>query len=336
MRVRSMPQHSAHPHSPWRAFSEHHGHGRARIRSTRGRDTSENHGNICAVESSKIDVWDNNKRSDLNIRSSPVIPSVVAARTILCVSSPAGRLLSRGLGVGIQKFVYQKWPDQIFPVANFVFSRDGPFGLGGRGSPRWFLIILKTPCPRVSVPLPEPQFRGVGVGSSSLCRSIVILANRPGNFMASRSNSFNEMCPDSSVSASLKVLETSFWHCSELRLREQLETTCNRMRGGGGWGIQIMWIEGHSTNQHRMLVPPPTLVLTRAARFWFRGQKCGNRESPCLDKPGLPRGMYHGTHVADISQPSPSKPDNTKPAHTPAHNSTWNCITATPTLCQPY
>ena len=31
--------------------------------------------------------------------------------------------------------MYQKWPDQIFPVVNFVFSRDGHFGLGrgGRG-----------------------------------------------------------------------------------------------------------------------------------------------------------------------------------------------------------
>ena len=34
---------------------------------------------------------------------------------------------------GSQKFVYQKWPDQIFPIVNFVFSRDGHFGLGGGG-----------------------------------------------------------------------------------------------------------------------------------------------------------------------------------------------------------
>ena len=34
---------------------------------------------------------------------------------------------------------------------------------------------------------------------------------------------------------------------------------------------------------------PIPLVLTRA-RFWFRGQKCGNTGSPCLDKPVLGRG----------------------------------------------
>ena len=28
------------------------------------------------------------------------------------------------------KFVYQKWPDQVFPFVNFVFSNDGHFGLG--------------------------------------------------------------------------------------------------------------------------------------------------------------------------------------------------------------
>ena len=27
--------------------------------------------------------------------------------------------------------MYQKWADQSFPLLNFVFSRDGPFGLGG-------------------------------------------------------------------------------------------------------------------------------------------------------------------------------------------------------------
>ena len=36
-----------------------------------------------------------------------------------------------GGGPGIQQFVYQKWPDQILPMVNFVLSHDGHFGLGG-------------------------------------------------------------------------------------------------------------------------------------------------------------------------------------------------------------
>ena len=32
-----------------------------------------------------------------------------------------------------QKSGYQKWPNQIFPIENFVSSRDGHFGLGGSG-----------------------------------------------------------------------------------------------------------------------------------------------------------------------------------------------------------
>ena len=31
--------------------------------------------------------------------------------------------------------MHQKWPDQIFPTVNFVFSRDGHFGLGGANPP---------------------------------------------------------------------------------------------------------------------------------------------------------------------------------------------------------
>ena len=49
----------------------------------------------------------------------------------------AGLLLSRGgeggRGFWTQNLVYQKWPDQIFPVVSFVFSHDGHFGLGRGG-----------------------------------------------------------------------------------------------------------------------------------------------------------------------------------------------------------
>ena len=37
------------------------------------------------------------------------------------------------MGGGTQKFVYQKWPNKIFPIANYVFSHDGHFGLEGGG-----------------------------------------------------------------------------------------------------------------------------------------------------------------------------------------------------------
>ena len=38
-----------------------------------------------------------------------------------------------GRGFWTQNLVYQKWPDQIFPAVNFVFSHYGHFGLGRRG-----------------------------------------------------------------------------------------------------------------------------------------------------------------------------------------------------------
>ena len=57
-----------------------------------------------------------------------------------------------GRGFWTQNLVYQKRPDQIFPIVNFVFSHDGHFGLGrGEGGfgggvpPPWLLIILKKP-----------------------------------------------------------------------------------------------------------------------------------------------------------------------------------------------
>ena len=40
----------------------------------------------------------------------------------------------RGGGSGTQNFVYQKWPDQIFPMVSFVVSHDGHFGLEGGGA----------------------------------------------------------------------------------------------------------------------------------------------------------------------------------------------------------
>ena len=57
-----------------------------------------------------------------------------------------------GGGVGTHKCRYQKWPDQIFPTVNCVFSDNGHFGLGGGGplggvAPllRWCTAILILP-----------------------------------------------------------------------------------------------------------------------------------------------------------------------------------------------
>ena len=54
-----------------------------------------------------------------------------------CLGGGAGLLLSRGGGGGEgvldPNLVYQKWPDQIFPSVNFVFSDYGHFGLGRGG-----------------------------------------------------------------------------------------------------------------------------------------------------------------------------------------------------------
>ena len=73
-----------------------------------------------------------------------------------------------GRGFWTQNLMYQKWPDQIFPFVNFVFSRDGHFGLGGGGglgrgvppAPPWVLIILKKPWGGVP---PSPPLRHVFV-----------------------------------------------------------------------------------------------------------------------------------------------------------------------------
>ena len=57
-----------------------------------------------------------------------------------------------------QNFEYQKWPDQIFRIVNFVFPHNGHFGLGGGGPGRggglllWLSTVLVSGCP------PPPPF----------------------------------------------------------------------------------------------------------------------------------------------------------------------------------
>ena len=55
-----------------------------------------------------------------------------------------------GVGSGTQRFVYQKWPDQISPFVNFVFSHDGHLGLGGGGGGLAQALVLD--CLPLAVP----------------------------------------------------------------------------------------------------------------------------------------------------------------------------------------
>ena len=71
---------------------------------------------------------------------SNVQPCVQAHRNIRAetqwLGGLKGRVLEGGEGGGWgwdPKFVYQKWPNQIFPTVNFVFPHDGHFDGGGGG-----------------------------------------------------------------------------------------------------------------------------------------------------------------------------------------------------------
>ena len=68
----------------------------------------------------------------------------------MCARNQGSFRRGEGGGFGTQKCVYQKWPNRIFPIVNFVFSHDGHFGLGGRGPPPLLrcTAILILPCPR--------------------------------------------------------------------------------------------------------------------------------------------------------------------------------------------
>ena len=52
--------------------------------------------------------------------------------------------VAEAVGGGYCRFVYQKRPDQMFPIVNFDVSHDGPFGLGGGGKGFW---LKETGCP---------------------------------------------------------------------------------------------------------------------------------------------------------------------------------------------
>ena len=78
--------------------------------------------------------------------------------------------------------------------------------------------------------------------------------------------------------------------------------------------------------------PPAPLVLIWA-QVLVQGQKCGKTGSPSLDRPVLPHGTYHRTHVADISHAYPFTTMKGCPLgqHTP-QSTRAHGITGTPTL----
>ena len=92
-----------------------------------------------------------------------------------------------------------------------------------------------------------------------------------------------------------------------LPVEPRLLLPVNGMGMGLGMGMGTGTGMGMGIGMGMALPPPP-----RPNTGWFRGQKCGNTGSSFLDKPVLPRGMYHGTHVADISHPDPSKHDKAR------------------------
>ena len=74
---------------------------------------------------------------------------------VIGVGRGGGGRMRKGGGGGTKIFVYPKWPNQIFPVVNFVFSHDAHFGLGGGGG--------VTPLPRTAILILAWGWAGVGV-----------------------------------------------------------------------------------------------------------------------------------------------------------------------------
>ena len=75
------------------------------------------------------------------------------------------------------------------------------------------------------------------------------------------------------------------------------------------WGCKIR-LKGETSPENTEIIPslcPSTSQVT-----------CGSTGSRCLDKPVFARDTYHGTHVADVSRPYPSKHDNIDHVPSPA------------------
>ena len=86
--------------------------------------------------------------------------------------------------------MYQKWPDQISPVVNFVFSRNGHFGLGRGGGgfgggppPLVFNDSKEALCVGLSLGV------GVGLNATPSPQSLSLSPPPPGVSFASQGNS---------------------------------------------------------------------------------------------------------------------------------------------------
>ena len=89
------------------------------------------------------------------------------ARSSKGVGGPGGggvprEALEEGAGGSeTQKIGYQKWPIQIFPLVNFVFSHDGHFSLElGRGPEGGNPLLLWCTASNTSLVVPPPLPRG--------------------------------------------------------------------------------------------------------------------------------------------------------------------------------
>ena len=62
-----------------------------------------------------------------------------------------------GGGLGPKMLVYQKWPNQIFPLVNLNFYHDGHVGLGGGGAP--MVVSRSTTSLASGFEVKEPGYR---------------------------------------------------------------------------------------------------------------------------------------------------------------------------------
>ena len=139
--------------------------------------------------------------------------------------------------------MYQKWPDQIFPIVNFVFSHYGHFGLGrGAGGfgggvppPLWFLIILKKPCSGLQVLGSNPTFETAPCATYSPPPLASVLAGEAGKSSAAPASAARktEMTARAALQGSARGKKTELCRVEYRALSVLTVICCNtqKMRG---------------------------------------------------------------------------------------------------------